>query len=393
MLARQPQRVRRDLRLDRCAHGRGSTEEAIRRCQSIQCLVRTLEVVVLHEQLDTALAILEVREHRAHQQFLPQRLPEPLDLAASLRMVRPALHVCDAVPTQLVLKLGRATPRRVLPPLVGEDLARGTIVGDAARQRFQHQRAALVMRHRKAHQIPRVIIEEGSKINPLVPTQQKREQIRLPQLVRLSALEAMLRRPGAMPHLPRDSPRACPFALQHPAHRRLRGTDAEHALHHIANAPAARLRLRCLQRHDHRTTRFATATWLRLRRARPGHQPRFPARAITLHPLKRRRVRHPQLQGNLICAQVLFNHRTREAHTHLHRPRLSTGARHPVRGSRTPCLVLACHLPTPLLILRQINRQTSARELRHHPSAHEVVRGANVQILSLINRPTLRLKL
>jgi hypothetical protein len=61
--------------------------------------VRPLEVVVLHEQRRTALAIVEVGKHRPRQELLPHRLPETLDLAAGLRVVRAALHVRDPLPS------------------------------------------------------------------------------------------------------------------------------------------------------------------------------------------------------------------------------------------------------------------------------------------------------
>lgn len=194
LLTRQAQSVRGDLRLDRRAHRRSSAEEAIRRRQPFERLVRALEVVVLHEQADAPLAVLEVSAHRAAQQLLPQRLPEPFDLAAGLRMVRPALHVRDALSTQLRLERRRAAPGGVLPTLVGQDLARRAVLGNTPRQRLQHQRAALVMRQRPTHEITRVIIEEGNEVQPLMPAQQEGEQIRLPQLVRLGALEALLPR-------------------------------------------------------------------------------------------------------------------------------------------------------------------------------------------------------
>lgn len=95
--------------------------------------MRALEVVVLHEQPDASLTILEVGEHRARQKLLPHRLPEPLDLAAGLRVVRTALHVGDPLPAQLRLELRRATPRRVLPALVGQNLARCAILGNPTR--------------------------------------------------------------------------------------------------------------------------------------------------------------------------------------------------------------------------------------------------------------------
>jgi hypothetical protein len=203
LFTRQAQRVLRDARLDRCTHRRGGAEEPISRRQAIQRLVRSLEVVMLHEQPHTSLAVLEVREHRARQELLPHRLPEPLNLAAGLRMVRAALHVCDPLPAQLRLELRRAAPRGVLPALIGEDLARCAILGNATRQRLQHQRTALVMSHRKAYQVARVIVQERCDVHPLMPAQQKGEQIRLPQLVRLGALEA---HGPALRFAPRDRP-------------------------------------------------------------------------------------------------------------------------------------------------------------------------------------------
>jgi len=76
---RQAQRIGRHCRLDRRTHlGRG-TEEAVSRSEALQGLVRALEVVVLHEQQHPPLAVLEVGEHRAREQFLPQRLSTELE--------------------------------------------------------------------------------------------------------------------------------------------------------------------------------------------------------------------------------------------------------------------------------------------------------------------------
>jgi hypothetical protein len=59
--------------------------------------VRPLEVVVLDVQAQPPLAIREISEDRARQEFFPQRLPETLDLPQRLRMLRPAFTVHDAV--------------------------------------------------------------------------------------------------------------------------------------------------------------------------------------------------------------------------------------------------------------------------------------------------------
>jgi hypothetical protein len=139
-------------------------------------------------------------------------------------MVRPALHMCDAVALKLGLELGRSAPGGVLPTLIGEDLPRRAVLCDPARERLQHQHASLVMRHRQAHQVTGVIVQERRHIDPLVPPQQEREQVRLPQLVRLGTLEVLhsLLAPYSLRR------RLCLDALgsQHPSYRRLGSTDA-----------------------------------------------------------------------------------------------------------------------------------------------------------------------
>ena len=246
-MARERERVLRDRRLDRRAHLRGGSEEAVGRGQPRERLVRALEVVVLHEEPHPALAVGEVGEHGAREKLLPHRLPEALDLAAGLRVMRPALHVPDAVTAQLLLETRLPAPGGVLAPLVGQDLPRGAVVGDPARQRLQHDRASLVMRHREAHQIARVIVQERRDIDPLVPAQQEGKEVGLPELIGFGALEtASLRlRLG----LRRRTLPGKPLLLQRPAHRRLRGPDAEEAPHHVADASTARGRVRALRRH------------------------------------------------------------------------------------------------------------------------------------------------
>lgn len=188
---RQAQRVLGHLRLDTRPHRACGTEEPVCRREPLQPLVRTLEVVVLDKKRHAALAVLEVGEHRPREQLLPQGLPEPLDLPAGLRMVRAALHMRDAVALEFGFELRGSTPGGVLPALIGQDLPRRPILGDPPRQRLQHQHTPLVMRHRQTHKISGVIIQERRHIDPLVAPQQEREQVRLPQLVRLGAFKVL----------------------------------------------------------------------------------------------------------------------------------------------------------------------------------------------------------
>lgn len=193
LFTRKSQSVRLHARFDRGAHlGRGP-EEPVRRGESAERLVRALEVVVLQKQADAPLTILKVGKHRARQPLLPQSFPEPLDLAAGLGMMRAAFDVVNALTPQFLLKAGHPAPRGVLPSLVGQYLPRRPVLRDRARQGFEHQFAALVMRHHQAHQIAGVIVEKGRHVNALVPAQQEREQVRLPELVGLGPFEALHR--------------------------------------------------------------------------------------------------------------------------------------------------------------------------------------------------------
>jgi len=178
-----------------------------------------LEVVVLNEQRRPALAVLEVGKDGAREELLPHRLPEALDLAAGLRVMRTALHMPDALAAKRFLEARLAPPRGVLAPLVGQDLPRRPIVRHAPLQRLHHQRALLVVRHHQAHHVARVIVQERRHIHPLVAPKQEREEIRLPQLIGLGALKALLLRLG--PRLGRFVLLGKPLLAKHPAYRRL----------------------------------------------------------------------------------------------------------------------------------------------------------------------------
>jgi hypothetical protein len=309
LLARKAQRILRHRRLDRAPYLRRRSEEAVRGRQSLERLVWPLEVVVLHEERSTPLAVVEVSEDRPRQELVPHRLPEALDLAARLRMVRPALHVCDPVSLQLLLEGRRSAPCRVLASLIGEDLAWRTVVGDRARKRLHHKRALLVVSHDQAHDVARVVVHERRNIDALLSTQQEREQIRLPQLVRLGPLEAMRVALGLGLAL-RLAPRLKPLVLEHPANRGLGGAQTEEAPYHVADPAAARIGLRLLHR-DHRLPpridlahcRNAARNW----RA-PRMQRVHAAGTIPLRPIVHGRVWDPELGGHLIGRDLLVHH-------------------------------------------------------------------------------------
>jgi len=290
LLARQAQGVLGHLRLDRCAHGGCGSEEPIGGRQSRKRLMRPVEVVVLYEQVHPPLTVLEVSEHGAREQLLPQRLPEPLDLPAGLRMMRPALYVLDAVTLQLRFELGRAAPGRVLAALIGQDLPRRSVLGDAAAQCLEHQHASLVMRDRKTHQIPGVIVQERRNIQPLVPAKQEREQIRLPQLVRLRPLEVLHLHLAPYPSLCRL--RLDAFGLQHPAHGRRRHADTQKSPHQVPDAPASGTRAGRMRRQDRLRTLIGRLLQVRMQNGLARLEGSLATLPVRLHPLHRSRVWH-----------------------------------------------------------------------------------------------------
>jgi hypothetical protein len=299
---------------------------------------------VLHEERHAPLAIVEVGEDGARQELLPHRLPEPLDLAARLRMVRPALHVGDAVATQFLLERRRAAPRRVLPPLVGEDLARRSIVGNAARQRLHHERALLVVRHDQAHHIARMVVHEGRHVHALLAPQQEREEVRLPQLVGLRPLETHRRGPRAGLAPRRFALRREALVLEHTSDRGLRSPKAEEALQHVAYTAAARVRLRLLDRDHRRTTRITALPAARLACLRPARQQRgLASRSILARPVADGRVWNAETARHFLRVKSLLDdHRGGGLH-HVRRPMRPALARMRVRLARIGLAGLGTH--------------------------------------------------
>lgn len=170
LLEGEPQRVVLDVLLDGGAYVRRRAEVPIGGHQSIDALMWPLEVVAVDEKPEPTSAVGEVREDGAREKLLPQGLPESLDLAERLRVLRAALDVADTLTTQLLLEVRLAAPRRVLPPLVRKDLLGRTVVGDPASQRLHHQHRALMVREGEGHDEARVVVHEGRQVQALVAT-------------------------------------------------------------------------------------------------------------------------------------------------------------------------------------------------------------------------------
>lgn len=104
-------------------------------------------------------------------------------------MLRTTADVLDAHPLQRLLELRLASPHRVLPSVVGQHLGRLSVRRDASLERLHHQRRLLVVRKRVADHEAAVVVHEHADVQPLSAPKSKREDVRLPQLVRRRPLE------------------------------------------------------------------------------------------------------------------------------------------------------------------------------------------------------------
>lgn len=288
------QRIGFDVLLDRRTHLRRCSEVAGGRHQASQRLVRALKIVALDEETQPSLAVREVGEDRATQEFIPQRLPKALDLAARLRMLRPTLDVPNSILAEPLLEERLTSPGCVLSSLIGEDFFRRAEASDAALQRLQHQRAFLVMRQREAHHEARVVVHERRQIQPLVASQQKREDVRLPHLIRSCAFEAAGWSFTALYRAGRRRRRRHSRVCQNAAHRILRDPQSLETLNQISNPARAILRVLLLQRSHRHRNRVARVALLH-RPPRPlRHQCLFTAKLIGDQPIADRHLRNPE---------------------------------------------------------------------------------------------------
>ena len=296
LLECEPQLVRRDRALDLGADMRRRLEESIRRHQAIERLMRALKVVVADEVLEPLLRVDNVREHRATEKLVPQRLPEALDLAQRLRMLRPAADVLDALPRQRFFELGLAAPHRVLAPVIGQHFRRRSVRSDTPLERLHYQRRLLVVRERMTDHESTVVIHEHADVKPLGAAQPEREDVRLPQLVRRRAFEttrsmlALARRLRCLDE---------PLLVQDLADDLLRHAKSLEALQHVADPPRPPVLVFTLQCHHAfaldrpRWRRLALLTSLR------WLQPRTPARTKLCQPLRHRGTRDTECSGHV----------------------------------------------------------------------------------------------
>lgn len=233
-------------------------------------------------------------------------------------MLWAALDVLDALPTQLFDERRLPPPRHVLPPLVRQDFLGRPVLRDAPFERLHHQFRFLPVRQRVRHDEARVVVHERRQVQPLVAPQQKREDVRLPQLVRRRPLEPP-RRMRPRRFLARSLQQQ-PLLVQDPPHHRLRHSQHREPSQHVADPPRPVLRVLPPQRRHrlplrHRGRRLP----LGLRTYHLRRQALQAARFVPLHPVVQRPLVHPEDPAHLHHRRLLLQHLPHQPHPELQR--------------------------------------------------------------------------
>jgi hypothetical protein len=163
-------------------------EEAVRRAQALDPLVRPFVVVIFDPEFDALAGSVEALELGAHQELLPDRGPEPFHLAQGHRMVRPRFDMVDPVLLELGFEPAGAAPGGVLPPVVGEHFLGRFELGDRHPIDFNHRLGGGAAKQIRADHVPGIVIQEGDQVG-VAAAQPERENITLPHLVGRGPLE------------------------------------------------------------------------------------------------------------------------------------------------------------------------------------------------------------
>ena len=172
LIESQSQLVLAELSLEARAQLALRVEEAIRRHQPADALVRAKVVVVADPVTQATTSIVEVLWLGPVPKLIADGLPQTLAFAQCLGVMSAADHVLDAFLRQELLEGALPAPGEVLATLIGQHLVGFPEARDALQERLDHQHRALVRRQRPGHDVAAVVVEVDRQVHPAAMTAQ-----------------------------------------------------------------------------------------------------------------------------------------------------------------------------------------------------------------------------
>lgn len=222
-------------------------EEAVRRAQAADALVRALVIVMLDPQADALAGLLEVVELGAAEELAPDGVPEAFDLAERHRMMRRGPNMGDAVLGHFVLETARSAPGRILAAVVGKHLLGNAELGGCPPVNFDDGLGGLAAEQLDADNEPRVIVHEGDQVGVVAP-QAEAEDVTLPHLVGAGPLEKAGF--GGIAFGPPGRGGDKLLLVQRAAHRFGAGLQKEPAAQHLRDALGSPAQIGLFERDD-----------------------------------------------------------------------------------------------------------------------------------------------
>lgn len=318
-----------DAPLDHSTQLLGDGEEAVRRAQSFEGLVRSLVIVVLHPPPHPLAGLLEAVELRPYQEVFPDRFPKPLDLAQCHRVMRLALDVVDVILAQLLFEAGLAMPRRVLPPVVSKHLLGQPVLGHGRAIHLQNMLRRLAAKQIEPDNIARVVVDETDEVG-ILPTQPKREDVALPHLIgRVALKETGL---GWIAFRFGLGPVHEVLLVQRAPHRLVTARQPQHPPQHLRDALDPKVGILLFQRRDPRLDQRCHLGSTQTTTANQRPQTCFALFAIAPNPRRQGAQADPGFLGHKLQREPFFQPQLHGFQPQFHRPRLTTAPRQPPRG-------------------------------------------------------------
>ena len=142
-------------------------EEAVGRTKSVETLVWSPVIVVLHPPGETIPCLVKRIETRLDEELILERLPEPLNLAQRLGMMRRAANVMHVIPCHFLLEGRLPAPTGILPAIVGQHLTGGAIFADRPAVDFQYALRCVAAVDTQSHNVSGIVVQEGDDVRHL----------------------------------------------------------------------------------------------------------------------------------------------------------------------------------------------------------------------------------